>query len=593
VSKKLEKLKTAKTNSDLAKLLGFKPKALTYLLYKSPSKTKYKKFSIPKRNGQLREIMAPNRRLKLLQKRTNLLLSDCSKFIEEKQINKSTRVISHGFKKGYSIATNAEIHKNRRWVFNVDIKDFFPSINFGRVRGYFIKNRNFELDPKIATALARISCHDNQLPQGSPSSPIISNLIAHILDIHLSKLATSNGCSYSRYADDLTFSTNKKTFPEQIAYTLPGNPHKWLPGNQLKSSIYRSGFKLNRKKTRMQYTWSRQDATGLIVNKKVNIRKEYFAQARVMCDSLFKTGFCYRKTLVDGEDEISILSPAQITGVMNYIYKIKSIKRPIIKNIKPCDLPSDYKLYRSLLDYFSFFANKNPTIICEGKTDNIYIKLSLQQMYKKFPKLIIKTKGRVGFSYNFRLFNYTKNTNEIQALGGGTAQLKQLIYRYEEIVSTYSAKGLQNPVILIVDNDQGSTGTKSLFSAIKKVSKSQTSIDGTQPFYKVISNLYVIPTPKGDDGLDTMIESFLPDKWLKTKLKGKSLYLNKSGFDEKKHYGKTYLAKYVIAKNANKVDFSGFTKLLRTIESVIVDHKKSQVKALKPASKPKPKSPSA
>ena len=123
---------------------------------------------------------------------------------------------------GRSIITNARQHRNRRYVFNVDIQDFFGSINFGRIRGYFIADKNFQLQSKVATVLAQIACFENALPQGSPCSPIISNLIGHIVDIHLAKLAARVGCTYTRYADDLTFSTNKPTFPNQIATASRG-----------------------------------------------------------------------------------------------------------------------------------------------------------------------------------------------------------------------------------------------------------------------------------------------------------------------------------------------------------------------------------
>ena len=102
----------------------------------------------------------------------------------------------------------------RRWVFNLDLEDFFPSINFGRVRGFLLKNRDFRAESEHrATVISQIACHENSLPQGSPCSPVISNLVAHLLDMRLVRLASSVGCTYSRYADDLTFSTNKKIFP--------------------------------------------------------------------------------------------------------------------------------------------------------------------------------------------------------------------------------------------------------------------------------------------------------------------------------------------------------------------------------------------
>ena len=130
---------------------------------------------------------------------------------------------------------------------NVDIQDFFPSINFGRVRGFFIKNSHFSLDTNVATVIAQIACHNNELPQGSPCSPIISNLIGHLLDIRMANLAKRAKCTYSRYADDLTFSTNKKDFPDSIAIMKDDN--NWVAGSRLIKEIEKVGFSLNTKKT--------------------------------------------------------------------------------------------------------------------------------------------------------------------------------------------------------------------------------------------------------------------------------------------------------------------------------------------------------
>ncbi|MCA9172761.1 MAG: RNA-directed DNA polymerase, partial [Planctomycetales bacterium] len=199
-------------------------------------------------------------------------------------------ILAHGFKRNLSIITNAENHRNQRYVYNADLKDFFPSINFGRVRGFFLKNDDFALKPAVATLIAQIACHNNQLPQGSPCSPPISNFIAHIMDIHLNKLARKNRCTYTRYADDLTFSTNEKEFPSKIASLVNGTTDRWAAGDGLVSRVHRAGFQLNVAKTRMQYKDSRQDTTGLIVNSKINVPVEYAKLARTRCYHLFRDG---------------------------------------------------------------------------------------------------------------------------------------------------------------------------------------------------------------------------------------------------------------------------------------------------------------
>src|ERR1035438_7028046 len=234
---RLANLKSTTSLSDLAKLLNLRPAGLSYILFKQVA-PKYRIFDIPKRKGGTRTIKAPADQLKLVQEKISDLLQDCLDEVNEAKQRKDR--IAHGFKRKRSIITNARQHRNRRHVFNIDLENFFPSINFGRVRGYFIKDKSFLLDEDVATVIAQIACHDNSLPQGSPCSPVISNLIAHLLDMHLVRLASSVGCTYSRYADDLTFSTNKRDFPPEIAAPSQTDPHLWVPGNELQRLIART-----------------------------------------------------------------------------------------------------------------------------------------------------------------------------------------------------------------------------------------------------------------------------------------------------------------------------------------------------------------
>jgi RNA-directed DNA polymerase len=298
---KLLALKSASNLDDVAALLGFKPKFLSYILYKQSSDEKYKSFQIPKKYGGVRSITAPLGGLKLAQTRLSGLLQDRAGEISKAKGRRDW--VSHGFKRERSILTNAGQHRHRRYIFNIDLKDFFPSINFGRVRGYFMKQNEFALDAKVATVLAQIACINNGLPQGSPCSPVISNLIAYILDMHCLELASNAGCTYSRYADDLTFSTNKKVFPDEIAVRSEANPHEWAPGKQLSRRIKRSGFDINPAKTRKQYRDSRQEVTGLVVNKRINVRREYRHNVRAMVHQLLKTGSF--NTLVPEKDPAS------------------------------------------------------------------------------------------------------------------------------------------------------------------------------------------------------------------------------------------------------------------------------------------------
>lgn len=282
----IDRLKSAEKLDDLAKLLGFTPRGLSYIVYKLNPENKYRVFEIAKKSGGTRIINAPEKQLSLLQTRVAGVLHHC--VTELQQDKPRLWNASHGFQRQKNTISNANPHRRRRFVFNLDIEDFFGSINFGRVRGFFINDNYFKLNPKIATIIAQIACHQNSLPQGSPCSPVISNLIGNILDLRLIALARKTKCTYTRYADDLTFSTNEMLFPTEIAT----NPHgsTWEVGSSLQKEIEQSGFKINLRKTRMSLRRSRQTVTGLVVNSKVNIKKDYYRFARAMCNSVFTTG---------------------------------------------------------------------------------------------------------------------------------------------------------------------------------------------------------------------------------------------------------------------------------------------------------------
>jgi RNA-directed DNA polymerase len=226
----LSELKVADTLDKFAAAIGYSSSGLSFILYKMTDAAKYQTFDIPKANGGTRTIHAPTEKLKRLQTRLASVILECNTEINNKN---PLPPLSHGFEKGRSIFTNAWEHKNRRFVLNIDVENFFPTINFGRVRGFFISNRNYGLPTKAATLIAQIACYQGKLPQGSPCSPIIANLIAHLLDVRMVRLAKAHTCTYSRYADDLTFSTNRKEFPSAIAEELAEHPGSWILSDTL------------------------------------------------------------------------------------------------------------------------------------------------------------------------------------------------------------------------------------------------------------------------------------------------------------------------------------------------------------------------
>jgi hypothetical protein len=549
-------LKAATTLNDVATLLGIKPTTLAFVLYKIPEENKYKTFSVPKKAGGERIISAPDPRLKLIQSRLAKLLGQCQLEVEAKLKVKPRNVLAHGFKIGFSIQTNAINHRRRRWVFNADLQDFFPSINFGRVYGFFMKNQHYMLNQKVAAVISKIACHNNTLPQGSPCSPVISNIIAHLLDIRLNELATSRGCTYTRYADDLTFSTDEKTFPSSIATRDPGNPHRWLAGVQVNKRVVKAGFAINAQKTRMQYCDSRQEATGLVVNKKVNVKKEYYKLARSMCWHLITKGTAFEK--VNGT--ATVIDSSKLRGMLAFIYHVKRwdderTKVPIEETQKRCF----HRVYADLLNYLSFFGQDRPTIVCEGKTDNIYIKCALRSLAVHYPTLVN------GKNILVQLFKFTKTAQAVQRLSGGADQLSKLLSNYRKMTKNF--KGIpKHPTIIVVDND---SGPEQLFKHLSHILK--IKVDGSAPYYFVYENLYVVPVPK-IGGAFTAMEKLFEPSVLNTKLNGKKLDLTGKELDGKKFYSKNEFSREVIQKNQLAINFDGFKPLLNAITAVQKDY---------------------
>ncbi|HEY9851343.1 MAG TPA: reverse transcriptase domain-containing protein [Leptolyngbyaceae cyanobacterium] len=269
-----------KNPRDIAWLLEIPYQRLVYHIYQVPPEYKYLTFELNKKSGGTRIVSAPASALKLIQKKLNQVLQSAYQ----------PKPSVHGFIYSKNIATNAKAHIRKRYVLNLDIKDFFPSINFGRVRGMFIA-LPYGFSPDVATVLAQICCHNNQLPQGAPSSPIVSNMICAKLDSELQQLAKKLRCTYTRYADDITFSTTMPKFPKELAYFISiEEQHKLVLGNELLSIIKGNGFQVNEKKIRLQSKDEHQEVTGVTVNQCTNVNRNYIRQIRAMLHAWEKFG---------------------------------------------------------------------------------------------------------------------------------------------------------------------------------------------------------------------------------------------------------------------------------------------------------------
>lgn len=266
---------------DIADLLEIDYGQLVYHLYIVPKEERYTTFRLRKRNGGEREISAPATALKLIQRKLAYVLQQVYK----------PKAPTHGFVAEKSILTNARMHCRKRYVLNLDLLGFFPSITFKRVRGLF-KAIPYERNHQVATWLAHICCWNGSLPQGAPTSPIVSNMICAKMDSELRRFAMKHKCVYTRYADDLSFSTSLRQFPVSLAIIEDGKDgRKVLPGKGLEASVNDNGFRINYSKTRLQTADRRQEVTGLTVNKFPNVNRCYLNQVRAMLHDWKKSGY--------------------------------------------------------------------------------------------------------------------------------------------------------------------------------------------------------------------------------------------------------------------------------------------------------------
>lgn len=265
----------------MARLLEVPYEVLVFHLYRAKKESCYTSFAVPKKSGGTRIIRAPVTALKLLQRKLNRVLQ--AVYVPKASV--------HGFVLARSVVTNADRHIEKRFVLNLDLEDFFPSINFGRARGMFLA-KPYSLPGSVATVLAQICCFENELPQGAPTSPIVSNMVCARMDTQLQRLARQHRCTYTRYADDMTISTSLNSFPPELArLDDASSPAAVILGNALKAAIDRNGFKINAKKVRLQLPQDRHTVTGLTANEFPNVQRGYLNQLRAMLHAWRKFGY--------------------------------------------------------------------------------------------------------------------------------------------------------------------------------------------------------------------------------------------------------------------------------------------------------------
>ncbi|MBE8726777.1 reverse transcriptase family protein [Flavobacterium hungaricum] len=309
----------------LAKSMNIDLKALQYLAYnrKVSKINHYHTFELEKKSGGKRKISAPKPKLKEIQT-----------WILENILHQIPYTIeAHGFVKERSIVTNAQPHVNKDIVVNVDLKDFFPTITYKRVKGLFCKLGYSE---EVATILSLLCTYseinettldgvtyyvqsgERKLPQGSPASPAISNLIVYKLDKKINGLAQKLNCSYTRYADDMSFSTtqeNSSNISKLLYFT--------------KKIIASEGFIVHPEKIHVMRKGMQQKVTGIVVNNKLNIDRNQLRKFRALLHNIEKNGWKDQKW----GKAVHVINA--IEGYINYVNMVNPEKGTLFKeNLK-------------------------------------------------------------------------------------------------------------------------------------------------------------------------------------------------------------------------------------------------------------------
>jgi RNA-directed DNA polymerase len=332
----LDLLNYAKGKAYKGKSFPFALNQLTWFSNPGINKERYFQFEVPKkRTGEIRTIHAPVPGLKSLQKTLAYIL-ECV-FDPHKAAT--------GFVAGRSVVDNARIHAGNWYVYNIDLKDFFSSVDQARV-WKCLQLPPFNLQSKtVANILAAICCTEmdverinsegkwvqqarNVLPQGAPTSPILSNVVCQRLDYLLSAVAKRFGAKYSRYADDITFSSLHNI------YQADGEFFK-----ELERIITEQRFHIKPSKTRLQKQGYRQEVTGLTVNEKPNVSKRYIKQLRKWLYYWERYG--YTRATHFFSDEYSAVKPGfpipnmtdVLRGKLNFLSMVRGEKDPLFKRL--------------------------------------------------------------------------------------------------------------------------------------------------------------------------------------------------------------------------------------------------------------------
>lgn len=354
---------------------------LNYYCNPNNTRRRYTSFEIRKKSGGVRQIDAPRRGLKNILYYLNKIFQSIYTPLSA----------ATGFVQGKSVVDNAQCHIGKNYVFNIDLKDFFPSITQPRVWKR-LQLKPLNISQPIANIIAGLCCMKKKeqngsvsyiLPQGAPTSPIITNMICDKLDRRLIGLAARFNLTYTRYADDITFSS------DHYVYAEDGDFRK-----ELERIITDQGFSINEKKTRLQKKGSHQEVTGLIVNEKANVARKYVRELRSILYIWEKYGYMvaeakFRSCYKQEKGHVKKGNPCLenvISGKLQYLKMVKG---------------ESSSIYISLQNRFDTLVN-HLTLV---SSDSIQFSYVSTMNVKQFEESL-QTKIEKGFSKNNNNYYY-------------------------------------------------------------------------------------------------------------------------------------------------------------------------------------------
>lgn len=284
-----------------------------------------------------------------------------------------------------------------------------------------------------------------------------------------------------------------------------------------------------------------------------------------MCHALFTQGSYFRP----GTDKPA--SIRQLGGILSHIHFIKefsqttdelALRKKVIENAKGKERPkldAATELYSKFLYFRYFVALERPLILCEGKTDNIYLKAAIKQLAKK---------NIFTFTNTVDFFPFTRRISEVMRIHDGAPALKNFIEHYAKS-TTFKFQTRLHPVIVLLDNDEEAKKVIDLLS--NNFQKDGVTYDQHSNFvYHVVSNLYVMLLPKPAGITKNKIEDFFDPSVTETVLEGKTFSAeNGKKFDNQKHYSKQVLATKVVRQTQDTIDFSNFKPVLELLSHTV------------------------